>query len=329
MKPFANNIVAAFGMTHTPGLGNLTHLPPADQMERLYAGFDVLKKQVAEAKPDVVIVISDDHFDMFNLQAMPPFAMGVGPMHYGPTLGTEQWIQQKRGPIPGHAPAAMGIYKSLLKHGIEPLRFEQGDLVHNVLLPKRYVWPDLDIPLIPILVNCFAPPLPTWRRAYEFGVALNKAIAERPERIAIVASGGVSHWPPISPEDYPEGDPMRERTARYHMLGQDVFKEDPTLHMEFVEREKAMAMSGRELVNVAWDKLILEKLAQADIDYLVNVDNDEITKISGSGATEMMMWATLVGAVGSIKGDIVFYEHVKEWMGGVAAISYDKALRSA
>ena len=253
MKPTPNNIVAAFGMTHTPGLGNLTHLPPADQMARLHTGFDVLKKQVAEAKPDVVIVISDDHFDMFTLRGMPAFAMGVGETHYGPTPGTEQWIQQKRGPIPGHPALAMAIYASLLKDGVEPFRFEQAELIHNVLLPKRYVWPDTEIPVIPVLINCFAPPLPTWRRAYELGVALNRAIAGRPERIAIVASGGVSHWPPISPSDYAEDDPMRQRVARFHMLGGEIFKEDPTLHMAFLEREKEMAMSGKDLVNVEWD----------------------------------------------------------------------------
>lgn len=323
------NIVAAFGMTHTPGLGNLTELPPADQMARLHAGFGVIKKQVAQAKPDVVIVISDDHFDMFTLRGMPAFAMGVGPTHYGPTPGTEEWIQQKRGPIPGHPKLAMHIYESLMKQGVEPFRFEQGELIHNVLLPKRYVWPDSDIPVIPILINCFAPPLPTWRRCYELGVALHKAIAGRPERIAIVASGGISHWPPISPEDYEEGHPMRARVARFHMLGSEVFKEDPRLHMAFVEREKEMAMSDRELVNVVWDKLMLEKLARADVEYLTNLDHEAVRKIAGSGGAEMMMWVTLMGAVGSIKGDIVFYEVVKEWMGGVGAISYDKALRSA
>ncbi|MGZ6046457.1 MAG: DODA-type extradiol aromatic ring-opening family dioxygenase, partial [Isosphaeraceae bacterium] len=207
--------------------------------------------------------------------------------------------------------------------------FDQGELIHNVLLPKRYVWPDRDIPVIPILINCFAPPLPTWRRSYELGVALHKAIAGRPERIAIVASGGVSHWPPISPEDYPVDDPMHARVARFQMLGSEVFKEDPKLHMAFAEREKEMASSGRDLVNVKWDKLMLEKLAQADVEYLTHLDHDQVREIAGSGGAEMMMWVALMGAVGSVKGDIVFYEVVKEWMGGVGAISYDKALRSA
>ena len=74
---------------------------------------------------------------------------------------------------------------------------------------------------------------------------------------------------------------------------------------------------------------MLEKLAQADVEYLTHLDHDEICRIAGSGGAEMMMWVTLMGAVGTLKGDIVFYEVVKEWMGGVGAISYDKALRSA
>ena len=315
-------------MVHTPGLGNLTDKAPADQMARIIAGYDVLKKQVAEAKPDVMIVISDDHFDMFTLKAMPAFAIGVGKTHT-PHPGTEQWIQQKRGPIPGHPELAMKIYENLLENGVEPLRFEQGELIHNVLLPKRYVWPDRDIPVIPILINCFAPPLPTWRRSYELGLALRKAIAGRPERIGIVASGGISHWPPITPEDYALDDPMRVRVERFQMLGAEVFKEDPGLHLALSKKEQEMAASGVSYVNVEWDTLMLKKLAQADVEYLTHLKHSEVTKIAGSGGAEMMMWLALVGALGNLKGDIVFHETVKEWMGGVAAINYDRALRSA
>ena len=165
----------------------------------------------------------------------------------------------------------MKICESLMEDGIEPFRFEQGELIHNVLLPKRYVWPDRDIPVIPILINCFAPPLATWRRSYELGVALRKAIAGRPERIAIVASGGISHWPPISPEDLALDDPLHPRVARFQMLGAEVFKEDPSSTWRSRSASRKWPVPALKLVNVAWDKLMLEKLAQGDVEYLTNL----------------------------------------------------------
>ena len=51
------------------------------------------------------------------------------------------------------------------------------------------------IPVVPIFVNAYLPPLPTAKRCAELGRAIGKVIAERPENVAIVASGGMSHFP--------------------------------------------------------------------------------------------------------------------------------------
>jgi hypothetical protein len=53
----------------------------------------------------------------------------------------------------------------------------------------------MDLPVIPIIQNCLASPRPPLARCYRLGQALGKAIAARPERIALLAAGGLSHWP--------------------------------------------------------------------------------------------------------------------------------------
>jgi Catalytic LigB subunit of aromatic ring-opening dioxygenase len=44
-------------------------------------------------------------------------------------------------------------------------------------------------------VNCYFPPMPSARKCYELGQTIVGALQDRPERVAIMASGGLSHNP--------------------------------------------------------------------------------------------------------------------------------------
>ena len=324
----ANKVVAAFGMTHTPGLGNLMHLPPPDQIERLLAVFEVMKEQLEDAKPDLVIAFVNDHFDMYTTQGMPGFAIAVDGTHHGPTPETEEWIGIKRGPIPGNADVAQDIYASLMEDGFELFKSESAEFVHNVLLPKKFIWPDRDIPVVPIFTNCFVLPLPTFRRAYELGRAVRRVVDRRPERVAIIATGGLAHWPPIVFDEDDPNDPFVERIAQFNRLGRKVWEVDPTLAKDINQRELEMAQSDLNLFNVEWDQEILDKLANADVDALTRLDHPSIRKAAGPGASEMLMWVSLLGAMNAAKSEILFYEVFPPWMGSVGMTSYANAIAS-
>ena len=320
-------VVAAFGLTHTPGLGDQMDRPDRAQIDRLLSGFDRVKQEIAEARPDVIIAFVNDHFDMYTLHAMPGFAIALGDTHWGPTPETENWIQMKRGPIPGKADLAHDIYASLMEEGIELFRSEEAELVHNVLIPKKYLWPDLDIPVVPIFTNCFIPPLPTFRRAHELGAAVRRVVDRRPERVAFLASGGISHWPPIVFDHEDDNDPLIARVRQFNILGRKAWERDPTLAMDLITREKEMSASGQELINIEWDREVLDQLARADVDALVKLDHPTIRELGGPGASEMLMWVSLMAAMRDAPGEVVLYEPVVEWMGGVGLISYADAIR--
>ena len=322
-------VVAAFGLPHTPGLGDQMDRPDPAQIDRLLTGFDEVRQEIARAKPDVIIAFVNDHFDMYTLNAMPGFAIALGQTHWGPTPETENWIQMKRGQIPGHADMAHDIYRSLMEDGIELFRSEEAELVHNVLIPKKYLWPDQDIPVVPIFTNCFIPPLPTFRRAHELGAAVRRVIDRRPERVALMASGGISHWPPIVFDYEDENDPLIERVRQFNIHGREVWKKDPSLAMDLIQREKEMAASGQELINVAWDKEILDLLCRADVDSLLKLTHADIRELAGPGASEMLMWVSLMAAMNDAPGRLVMYEAVTEWMGSVGLISYADAIEQS
>jgi aromatic ring-opening dioxygenase catalytic subunit (LigB family) len=53
-------------------------------------------------------------------------------------------------------------------------------------------------PLVPFWVNCFIAPQPTARRCFAAGRHIARVVAEGPWRVAVIATGGLSHFPGLS-----------------------------------------------------------------------------------------------------------------------------------
>ena len=66
---------------------------------------------------------------------------------------------------------------------------------HGVIVPLHFLAPNNDLPIIPCNINCQGPPLTPLSRAWAFGEALRQACDKQPEKIALVGTGGISHWP--------------------------------------------------------------------------------------------------------------------------------------
>ena len=78
---------------------------------------------------------------------------------------------------------------------LKPLGKPKRGIGHAFTRPVAKVIPQLNIPVIPLHVNCYFSPMPSARNCYELGRAIASAVEDRPERIAIIASGGLSHDP--------------------------------------------------------------------------------------------------------------------------------------
>jgi 2,3-dihydroxyphenylpropionate 1,2-dioxygenase len=63
------------------------------------------------------------------------------------------------------------------------------------MVPLHFLDPDNRLPLIPVNINCQGPPLAPLHRVWAFGEAIRHAVDQVPERIAVLGTGGVSHWP--------------------------------------------------------------------------------------------------------------------------------------
>ena len=68
-------IVAAFGVPHTPGYPALVaRLGPDCETAKLYAE---VARHLDEVAPDVLVVFDSDHLNTFFLDNLPTFAVGI------------------------------------------------------------------------------------------------------------------------------------------------------------------------------------------------------------------------------------------------------------
>lgn len=173
-------------------------------IDRIQAAFEVLRQQLAAYRPEALIVIGDDQGDMFDASINPTFCLFTGDTLWGlDGTGYRPLAERHRLEFPCHASLAQFIHKGLMKKGFDlavsaefkPMGRPEHGVSHMVAHPVPTLVPKLDLPIIPLFVNEYFPPLPTAARCYDLGVALADVLAERPERVAIYASGGLSHDP--------------------------------------------------------------------------------------------------------------------------------------
>jgi protocatechuate 4,5-dioxygenase beta chain len=190
-------IVAAMAATHSPGLtGWFTRGPQAHQ-EQVLRAFGEMRERLAAARPDVIVAFSNDHLLNWPINNTPEYTVGVAAEHVGPADWYDEWLALAKYRVPGHPALARhlvneGARQRLALAYLREMQFDDGFSV-----PLHYLTPDMRIPLVPVSMNCTVPPIPTPERAYEVGTTMREILRAfpGPERIAVVATGGLSHEP--------------------------------------------------------------------------------------------------------------------------------------
>ena len=181
-------IVAAMATVHAPQL--FTRPPSEDpaQLDADIAAMRELGRTMAEAKPDAAIVIGSDHLETFFLSSVPTFAIVAGETSKARFAGREY-------SLPIHSPLAGDLLDRLVNAGFDMAYSQDAVLGHAYAAVYEWVIEGRAIPVVPVFVNAYLPPLPTARRCAALGRAIRDIVASRPERVAIIASGGMSHYP--------------------------------------------------------------------------------------------------------------------------------------
>jgi hypothetical protein len=189
----------------------------AAQWDQCQRALDRLADEVAAANPDLVIIVGDDQEELFHLQSMPAFAIFCGEeivtrplasMDYIPRwLATSQagagYAMDTVRRYPGAPAFGRFVIEHLVDEGVDvtAVSFVQQSEVqgfgHAYGFVIQRLFRDRSIPVLPVLLNTYYPPnRPLPARCYQIGQSLRRAIELSPEklRVAVVASGGLSHF---------------------------------------------------------------------------------------------------------------------------------------
>ena len=190
------SIIGAIATSHIPAIGGaLARKLQADPYWKpFFDGYPPVYSWLARMKPQVAVVIYNDHGLNFFLDKMPTFAVGAAAEYRN---ADEGWGLEPVGPFAGNPELSWHLIESLVADEFDVTSCQEMLVDHGFAVPMALLWPErARAPLaLPISVNMVQHPLPTPSRCYQFGRALGKAIASFPQdlRVVIVATGGLSH----------------------------------------------------------------------------------------------------------------------------------------
>lgn len=179
--------------SHAPGITGRADRAPVEQKEALYAAFDDMRARLHATRPDAIIVIAAEHFANFFMNNMPAYAMGMADGYDGP-IEDPAWLAIPKRRAKGDPDLSQRLIAEV-QQTVDVAFAEEWRFDHGIMVPLHFLDPHNELTVIPANINCQGPPLTPLHRAWAFGEALRRAADSVPERIALVGTGGISHWP--------------------------------------------------------------------------------------------------------------------------------------
>lgn len=186
-------LVYAGVCSHAPGItGRADQADPATR-DAFYEALDAMRQEIVASGAEALIVVAAEHFANFFMNNMPSFAIGMADFYDGP-IEDPDWLAIDKFRAPGSRDISERIIREVMETA-DVSYCEEWKFDHGIAVPLHFLTPEFDLPVIPVNINCQGPPLTPLSRAWNFGEALGRACASLPERMALVGTGGISHWP--------------------------------------------------------------------------------------------------------------------------------------
>jgi gallate dioxygenase len=187
-------IIAGVACSHAPSIAHAYDhgLTEGPGWKPLFRAFEQSQQWLANLKPDVLVVIYNDHIDQYFYDAWPTFSIGIAPQYDIPDEGLGQ---RNFPPIPGHEALARHIAGKMVDDGFDLTASLRMSLDHGFLSPMPLLDKGWEIPVVPITINVVLDPLPSPQRCWTMGEAVGRAIRSFPEdlRVVVFGTGGLSH----------------------------------------------------------------------------------------------------------------------------------------
>ena len=190
-------IIAGVASSHVPAIGAAIDNKQTEEpyWKRVFSGFEKSKEWMADLKPDVAIVVYNDHASAFSVEFVPTFALGCA-AEFPPA--DEGWGPRPVPVVKGHPELAAHIAQSVILDEFDLTIVNKMEVDHGLTVPMNLLfgspkeWP---CPVIPLAVNVVLYPPPTGHRCFMLGRAIRKAVESFPQdlNVVIFGTGGMSH----------------------------------------------------------------------------------------------------------------------------------------
>jgi protocatechuate 4,5-dioxygenase beta chain len=190
-------ITASVFTSHVPAIGAALDLGKTAEpyWQPLFQGYEFSKQWMKDNKPDVIILVFNDHATAFSLDMIPTFAIGTA-ARYQPA--DEGWGPRPVPVVQGHPALAGHIAQSVIQQDFDLTIVNKMDVDHGLTVPlslmcgQPQAWP---CPVIPFAVNVVQYPVPSGQRCFKLGQAIRRAVESFDEdlNVHIWGTGGMSH----------------------------------------------------------------------------------------------------------------------------------------
>ena len=190
-------ITAGVASSHIPALGVAADLHKTEEAywAPAFAGYEWTKAWEREQKPDVVILVYNDHASAFDMRIIPTFAIGCAES-FKPA--DEGWGPRKVPVVEGHPDLAWHIAQSCILDEFDMTIINEMDVDHGLTVPLTMMFGEVEAwpcKVIPLAVNVVTYPPPSGNRCWALGEAIARAVASYPEdlNVQVWGTGGMSH----------------------------------------------------------------------------------------------------------------------------------------
>ena len=297
-------------LSHTPLVGFLD--PAESVLEEIASYRENARRKIKDFDPQLVVLFAPDHF-----KRLLPRCDAALLCRRGSTCH-RRFQHRKRANTHGVGPGNEAG-RIRMENSVDIATSQRMQVDHGFAQPLDFLLGGIDrYPVIPIFMNCVAPPLPTFKRTRILGEIVGNFCKTLNKRVLFIASGGLSHQPPI-PEYATATDDVRlvllgagknlspeareARTNRTIEAAKKFVQDPTTLHILAPE----------------WDQSFIDTISKGDISVLDNVMNKSVTEIAGASTHEVKTWVAAASAMSMISPYETisqYYRPIPEWIAG-------------
>ncbi|MBL6958451.1 MAG: protocatechuate 3,4-dioxygenase [Rhodospirillales bacterium] len=190
-------IVGGITTSHIPAIGiaMAKGLQEDPYWKPFFDGYKPIQAWLENVKPDIAVIVYNDHGLNFFLDTVPTFAIGAAP-HY--QNEDEGWGIPVLPTVQGNPEFSWHLIESVMAEEFDLTMCQEMVVDHGLMIPMTLMWDHTKswpVEVVPLAVNVVQHPLPTAQRCYKLGQALGRAIEAYGEdkKVVVFGTGGMSH----------------------------------------------------------------------------------------------------------------------------------------